>query len=157
VAFEIERKFLVKGDSWRRQLGRVSRLRQGYLFTNEKGAPAEVRVRRTESQAFLTIKGKGNLVRAEYEYEIPSKDADEMLTALCGGGLIEKIRHEVEYDGMTWSIDEFLGANRGLLLAEVEMKDQDQSITLPDWVGAEVTDDAQYKNANLAAAATGRR
>lgn len=149
MALEIERKFLVENAGWRAMVRRASRLRQGYLTASDADDIAEVRVRRTDSGGFLTIKGKGGLVRAEFEYEIPSEDADAILATLCRP-LIEKTRFEVELDGIVWFIDEFFGANHGLVLAEVELENEHQLVQLPEWVGAEVTEDARYKNANLA-------
>jgi adenylate cyclase len=89
--------------------------------------------------------------RSEYEYEIPFVDANEMLDQLCERPLIEKTRYRIGQADVTWEIDEFVGENRGLVLAEVELKDERQSVKLPDWIGKEVTDDPRYFNANLVA------
>lgn len=146
MGLEIERKFLVKGDGWRRGAKR-SRLSQGYLVA-EKGKSARVRLE--DGRGTLTIKGPSRGAgRAEYEYSIPAKDARELLRNLCEKPLIEKMRHRVRFGGLVWEIDEFAGANRGLVVAEVELKRPRQKVPLPAWAGKEVTRDARYLNANL--------
>jgi adenylate cyclase len=143
---EIERKFLVKGDEWR-SLGKGTLYRQGYLAT-KKGC--SVRVRLVGDRGYLTIKGlTEGISRAEYEYLIPAEDAREMLDTLCDRALIEKTRYRVEYSGLIWEIDEFVGENQGLIVAEVELKDANQPIDLPNWIGKEVSDDPRYFNVNL--------
>ena len=147
MAVEIERKFLVTGEGWRASGGGV-RLSQGYL---NRDKARTVRVRRAGSQAFLTIKGATQgATRAEFEYEIPLADAEQLL-ALCDGPVVEKHRHVVEHGGVTWEVDEFLGANAGLVVAEIELRSEDQAFERPPWLGAEVTHDARYFNSNLAA------
>jgi len=148
MSVEIERKFLLKGDGWR-ALGTGIPYRQGYLST----VPGRsVRVRLVRDKGYLTIKGIAvGATRAEYEYEIPAEDASEMLTNLCERPLIEKARYRVEHHGLTWEIDEFDGDNAGLIVAEVELEEEDQAIRLPDWVGKEVTGDPRYYNASLIA------
>ena len=144
MAREIERKFLTKGSAWRR--AGAMRLRQGYLST-AKGRT--VRVRIAGDKAYLTIKGMAvGATRPEFEYEIPCEDAKELLN-LCEMPLIEKDRYRVEEGGVVWEIDEFLGENRGLIIAEVELESEDQPFTKPDWVGEEVTGDPRYFNSNL--------
>lgn len=146
MATEIERKFLVKGDQWR-SLATGTLYRQGYLST-KKGCT--VRVRLAGDQGYLTIKGlTQGCSRAEYEYPIPAEDAQEMLDNLCEAPLIEKTRYKIEYAGLIWEVDEFAGENQGLIIAEVELTDENQSIELPDWIGKEVSDDSRYYNANL--------
>jgi CYTH domain-containing protein len=144
---EIERKFLVKGISWKK--GASGELyRQGYLVADRERT---VRVRVAGEDGFLTIKGTSKgLTRAEYEYPIPATEANEMLDTLCPKPLIEKYRYRLEHAGLLWEVDEFLGENRGLTLAEVELADEDQRISLPDWAGEEVSHDPRYFNANLA-------
>ncbi len=145
---EIERKFLVKDDSWRAQ-DAGKRYRQGYLSTVKERT---VRVRSVGDKAYLTIKGiTVGASRPEYEYEIPVADANEMLDQLCERPLIEKTRYRIQHDGLVWEIDEFEGENRGLITAEVELKDERQSVAVPAWVGEEVTGDPRYFNANLVA------
>ncbi len=143
---EIERKYLVKNDSWR--AGPAGTLyRQGYLVSD--GART-VRVRRAGDHGYLTIKGPASgIARAEYEYEIPVADADEMLNTLTVGGLVEKLRHRRPHAGLVWEVDEFRGENAGLIVAEVELQDAAQDVPLPDWVGEEVTADPRYTNAAL--------
>ena len=143
---EIEHKFLVTGDGWRGQ-GAATRYRQGYLSTVKERT---VRVRAAADRAQLTIKGiTVGASRSEFEYDIPVADADVMLAELCEQPIIDKTRHVVEVDGTTWEIDEFAGANEGLVVAEVELDDPDQEFTRPAWLGREVTDDPRYFNANL--------
>jgi CYTH domain-containing protein len=109
-------------------------------------------VRTTGDKGFITIKGESvGATRSEYEYEIPLADANEMLDRLCERPLIEKTRYRVSHEGLAWEIDEFEGDNRGLTIAEVELKDETQSVTLPGWIGQEVTGDPRYFNANLVA------
>lgn len=148
MAKEIERKFLVKNDTWRGQ-DKGKRYRQGYLNTAKERT---VRARTAGDKGYLTIKGiTVGASRSEYEYEIPVADANEMLDRLCERPLIEKTRYRVPHDGLVWEIDEFEGENSGLIVAEVELKDEHQSLTLPDWVDEEVTGDPRYFNANLVA------
>ncbi|MCB9087189.1 MAG: CYTH domain-containing protein [Calditrichae bacterium] len=143
---EIERKFLVKDDGWRK--GAVGKLYcQGYISRDEQRA---VRVRIVEDQGFLTIKGRHNdLTRLEFEYEIPLTDARELLDTLCQPPLIEKTRYRVNYAGNIWEIDVFSGDNAGLIVAEIELSREDQPFELPSWAGREVTGDPRYLNTNL--------
>ncbi|MBF2027060.1 MAG: CYTH domain-containing protein [Oscillatoriales cyanobacterium C42_A2020_001] len=144
---EIERKFLVVGDSWR-DLGKGSAYCQGYIASSQEKT---VRVRIVGEQGFLTIKGATQgIARSEFEYPIPVQDAQEMLETLCDRPFIKKIRYKVEWNGLLWEIDEFEGENAGLILAEVELTDADQAINLPEWIGADVSHDPRYYNANLA-------
>ena len=145
---EIERKFLVRNDSWRGQ-DAGKHYRQGYLSTVKERT---VRVRTAADKGFLTIKGiTVGASRSEYEYEIPAADANEMLDRLCERPLIEKTRYRIPHAGLVWEVDEFEGENRGLITAEVELKDEHQSVAPPDWIGKEVTGDPRYFNANLVA------
>lgn len=145
---EIERKYLVVGEAWRSP-GTAIRLRQGYLSTVKERT---VRVRVAGDAGHLTVKGiTRGATRTEFEYEIPVADADLMLDELCEPPLIEKTRHLVVHGDLTWEIDEFGGVNTGLVIAEVELEDEAQSIDLPGWVGDEVTADPRYFNSNLIA------
>lgn len=146
MGIEIERKFLLRGEGWR-SFGKPVLLRQGYLSSQ---LDRVVRVRIEGDQARLTIKGRtqGNS-RGEWEYPIPLIDAEQLLDALCERPIIEKYRRRIEFDGMTWEVDEFLGENAGLVVAEIELTSEDQAFSRPDWIGAEVSDDARYFNANL--------
>jgi CYTH domain-containing protein len=146
---EIERKFLVTSGAWRAEAGSGTRLRQGYLHA---GTPV-VRIRQAGELAFLTIKGPGLLARAEYEYPIPPEDAAAMLATLCPPPVIDKTRHRLALDGLTWEIDEFAGHLAGLVLAEIELASPDEPFARPAWLGAEVTDDPRYQNAALSRAA----
>ena len=143
---EIERKFLVLGNAWK-TLGTATCMRQGYLSTDPERV---VRVRIEGKAATLTIKGRSvGATRGEWEYTIPLTDAEEMLTQLCLRPLVEKTRYRVVYDQMMWEVDEFSGENTGLVVAEIELTDENQAFVKPQWVGDEVTDDLRYYNANL--------
>ncbi|MBD1914819.1 MULTISPECIES: CYTH domain-containing protein [Cyanophyceae] len=144
---EIERKFLVVGDGWR-QAAQGELIRQGYIPTQDART---VRVRRVGDRAYLTLKGPAvGLVRPEFEYPIPVADAQTMLATLCQPPLIEKTRYRLPLGNVVWEIDEFLGENQGLIVAEVELTSADQVVNLPDWIGAEVSYDSRYQNSNLA-------
>ena len=144
---EIERKFLITNSDWQGQVeGQL--YRQGYIPTTDNRT---VRVRTVANTGYLTLKGPAlNLVRSEFEYEIPLADAQTMLDTLCEPPLIEKYRYRLPVDDVVWEIDEFLGANEGLLIAEVELTSPDQVVSLPSWIGDEVTGDPKYYNSNLA-------
>lgn len=147
MGVEIERKYLVTGQQWRQSVRRSIEISQGYLSTE---ADHTVRVRLTDQQGFLTIKGRATeLVRPEFEYEIPADDAGELLEGFCGGRVLEKVRHEVEVGDHVWEIDEFGGANRGLVVAEVELEDAGESFEVPTWIGEEVTGQVRYYNSRL--------
>ena len=146
MAIEIERKYLVTDDSWRAGAYGVT-YRQGYLTATKQST---VRVRQAGDKGYLTIKGATQgISRAEFEYEIPLADATAMLDNLCLQPLIEKTRYHIDHAGMTWEVDEFAGDNAGLIVAEVELQDERQTIELPPWVGQEVSADPRYRNANL--------
>jgi CYTH domain-containing protein len=145
---EIERKFLVSNDEWRSE-AHGKRYRQGYLSTVKERT---VRVRTAGDQGFLTIKGTTvGATRPEYEYKIPVVEANEILDQLCERPIIEKTRYRVAHAGLVWEVDEFEGENRGLITAEVELRNELQSVSLPQWIGEEVTGDPRYFNANLVA------
>jgi adenylate cyclase len=145
MALEIERKFLVRSDDWR-SLATGVRYCQGYLAVGK----TTVRVRVAGEQAYLTIKGPtAEFTRSEYEYAIPLADAVEMLHTLCQRPLIDKQRYKIEWEGLLWEVDEFGGENQGLLVAEVELTDANQTVALPPWIGQEVTGDPRYYNSNL--------
>jgi adenylate cyclase len=144
MAIEIERKFLVTGTDWRQAKGVL--FRQGYLSRDKERT---VRVRMAGDHAFLTIKGITlKASRAEFEYEIPLDDAEQLLK-LCDGPVIQKMRHAVVIKDITWEVDEFMGDNAGLIIAEVELEHEDQPFDRPCWLGTEVTADPRYFNANL--------
>jgi len=146
MAKEIERKFLVKGGAWRK-LAKGTHYRQGYLSTVKERT---VRVRTIDDKGYLTIKGITiGATRAEYEYEIPVEDANAMLDNLCEKPLIEKFRYKIGYEGFTWELDEFEGENQGLIVAEIELADENDKFKRPEWIGEEVTGDPRYFNSNL--------
>jgi adenylate cyclase len=154
MGIEIERKFLVVGDGWRSAAQRTSRMAQGYL--NDPLAVAQgrercsVRVRIAGELAFLNIKSRElGPRRQEFEYPLPLEDAKDLL-ALCSGGLIDKVRHYVNHGGHLWEVDEFLGDNLGLLVAEIELQSVDEPFLLPAWTGQEVTEQLRYYNLALA-------
>lgn len=142
---EIERKFLVIGDDWKCNNSPVL-FKQGYIQTS----PCVVRIRIEGVKSYLTIKKQlEGISRCEFEYPIPMDDALYLLDNLCKKPFISKYRYTVFYEGISWVIDEFLDENKGLIIAEVELKTEDQSIILPSWVGQEVSNDPRYYNSNL--------
>lgn len=144
MPLEIERKFLPKTDAWRNAPGVY--YCQGYLSRDQQRT---VRVRVAGAQGYLTIKGANvGGARAEFEYAIPLDEAQQLLQ-LCDGPLVEKYRHVVHEHGFDWEVDEFLGENQGLVVAEIELDAIDQAFVKPDWVGEEVTVDVRYYNSNL--------
>lgn len=146
MGVEIERKFLVAGSGWR-QGAEATEIRQGYLSLRPHHT---VRVRVAGGRAWITIKGlPEGARRAEFEYEIPLLDGRAMLQELCERPLVEKTRYRVRHGARLWEIDEFGGANAGLCIAEIEIEDEREELDLPAWVGAEVTDEPRYANANL--------
>jgi len=147
MALEIERKFLLRNDDWRRDADAGRQFRQGYLIGARQ---ASVRVRREGDKAFLNIKSMTlGVSRQEYQYPIPVAEAEEMLATLCELPLVEKTRYCVRHANHVWEIDVFAGANAGLVVAEVELKSEQERIELPTWAGVEVSDDPRYYNVNL--------
>lgn len=146
MALEIERKYLVDLE----KLGTLengTRIKQGYLSTNKE---AVVRVRVKNDKAYLTIKGSNiGVTRLEFEYEISLIEANEMLDKLCQKPVIDKTRYLIDYENHTWELDVFYGDNEGLVVVEVELSSEDETIILPSWVKEEVTSDARYYNSNL--------
>lgn len=146
MGVEIERKFLVAGEGWRAQ-GEPVLLRQGYLSSQ---AERTVRVRIEGGRGVLTIKSKNvGAARGEWEYEIPVAEAAELLDGLCERPLIEKYRRRIHFGGFVWEVDEFLGENAGLVVAEIELPAEDAVFDKPDWAGEEVTHDLRYLNSRL--------
>ena len=144
---EIERKFLVDGD-WRPLVASSSRIAQGYICSDSWRT---VRVRLRDGRGYLTIKGPsadGGLSRYEWEKEIDPADASELMR-LCRGGVIDKTRHLVPYDGHVFEVDEFHGENEGLVVAEVELSDPAEPFGRPPFLGREVTGDRRYYNSQL--------
>jgi adenylate cyclase len=147
MAFEIERKFLVLSREYG-TLATPEIFIQGYISIQEDKI---VRVRIAGDKAFVTFKSKiSNTRRNEYEYEIPLDDAKSMLETMCLPNKIEKLRYKIMHDGNLWEVDEFKGANAGLIIAEIELTSEEQHFSKPSWVGEEVTDDMRYLNAHLA-------
>lgn len=143
---EIERKFLLRDDSWRAASDGGTVYRQAYLNSEPQRT---VRVRIEGERAFITIKGKtAGISRAEFEYPIPLADAGQLL-ALCESAPLEKIRHRVRHQGHVWEIDEFLGVNAGLVVAETELASEQENFIMPAWAGEEVSGDARYYNSAL--------
>jgi adenylate cyclase len=155
MGIEIERKFLLSGDGWRAAAHGVIPMAQGYINDQaamQSGAQrASVRVRIQGQEAFLNLKSRElGHTRQEFDYPIPVEDARALL-ALCVGGLVDKRRHLVQHAGHLWEVDEFLGENAGLVVAEIELQHADEAFERPEWLGEEVTDDARYYNLALAA------
>jgi len=149
MGIEIERKFMVTGQEWRAVASPGRLLRQGYFVP--AGRAATIRVRCSSEGASLAIKGpREGPVRSEFEYEVPLADAEEMLRTLCVDRTIEKMRYSIEANGLVWNVDEFQGANSGLIFTEVELERSDQPVKLPSWVGEEITGRHEYRNAVLA-------
>lgn len=146
MGMEIERKFLVKGDAWREGACGTA-FRQGYLSSARERT---VRVRTAGGRGFLTVKGPtSGVTRAEFEYEIPLADAERMLDELAERPLVEKMRYRIPQGPYVWEIDEFFGENEGLIVAEIELPDEDAEFERPEWLGEEVSSDPRYFNSNL--------
>ncbi len=153
MPIEIERKFLVEGDSWRRRAGPGRRFCQGHVT---RGGANTVRIRRADDRAYITVKGeRSGIARPEFEYEIPVDDAEEMLRTLCTKPLVEKTRYCVWHEGMEWEVDVFEGDAEGLVIAEIELSRSDQSFDMPEWLGVEVTHDPRYRNSRIVQDAAG--
>ncbi len=147
MATEIERKFLIKDMSWKEVAGEGTHYSQGYLVGSKH---ASVRVRIQGKRAFINIKSATiDIVRQEFEYEIPFAEAKEMLETLCEKPLIDKMRYHLKNEKHIWEIDVFSGDNEGLIVAEIELSDKDESFAKPDWLGDEVSDDERYYNVCL--------
>lgn len=148
MSVEIERKYRVTDTSYRQGATRCTYYKQGYISVAPSGT---VRIRIAGNQAFITIKGTTTgCSRQEFEYSIPVADASQMLDTLCLPGIIEKKRYLYPYAGHTWEIDEFMGDNDGLIVAEIELQCESESIELPPFIGREVTGDTRYYNSCLA-------
>lgn len=148
MPFEIERKFLVLGEDFKKQARSSSRISQGYICS---GNGRTVRVRIRDEKGFLTIKGPSDsagLSRYEFEQEISLSDAMDLLK-ICEPGVIDKTRYLVDYAGHTFEVDEFYGDNEGLLLAEIELKSEDETFARPAFIGREVTGDRRFYNAHM--------
>ena len=143
---EIERKFLVKGDGWRGRAEGVL-FRQGYIARTQDRT---VRVRVAGEDGTLTIKYRGEgIARSEFEYSIPLNEAQALLDGLDPGEVIEKMRFTFEQNGDVWEVDEFMGANEGLIVAEIELESEEQAFVKPEWLGEEVSKVSRYLNVEL--------
>lgn len=145
---EIERKFLVLSNDFKKNAFSEKRIVQGYLNSDPERT---VRVRIKENKGFLTIKGRGNasgMSRFEWEKEIALKDAENLLP-LCEKGLIDKIRYEIKIGNHMYEVDVFAGENEGLIIAEIELQSEDEKFEKPNWIGRELTNDARFYNAYL--------
>ena len=147
MAVEIERKFLVANDQWKKSVTGSVHIRDG-LVAYDHGK--KVRVRIADNRATLTIKGyRAGIARGEFEYPIPLSDAEDIFRTMCEGQVLEKRRHLVSFDGMRWEVDVYEGLLAGVVIAEVEMATANQTIAIPDWVGQEVTGDPKYRKVNM--------
>jgi len=145
MAQEIERKFLVYADKLP-PLPQPIAIKQGYIPAQD----ATVRIRLSNEKAFLTLKGRAKgVTRSEFEYPVPVADAEAMLEELCMHPYITKKRYLIEHKGHTWEVDIFEGENKGLTVAEIELKSEDEVFEKPEWVAKEVSDDPRYRNAYL--------
>lgn len=144
--YEIERKYLVSNNDWKASVINKNEIYQGYLSNSDSPI---IRVRKTNSLGFLTIKDKSvGLIREEYEYQIPLNDAISLL-GICKTKILRKNRYTLLFGNLTWEIDEFLDDNEGLIIAEVELSSIDMNVVLPSWIGREVTNENIYYNKNL--------
>ncbi len=147
MPLEIEHKFLLKNDAWKTLASHSSKYRQGYLISDSKRS---IRVRISEDKAWLNIKSATiGSCRQEYEYEIPITEGFEIINTLCEKPIIEKTRYFVPILQHTWEIDVFSGDNEGLIVAEIELSESNETFSIPEWVGKEVTLDRRYYNNNL--------
>jgi adenylate cyclase len=148
MGVEIERKFLVSNDAWKRHILRSVEMAQGYLGESSK---ASIRIRVAGEDAWLSVKSaRSGLTRAEYEYPVPPEDGREMLQQLTRQGIVEKTRYWIQDGTHTWELDVFHGENEGLVIAELELNREDEDFEIPSWLGPEVTHDERYYNSSLA-------
>ena len=146
MTIEIERRFLLKNDDWKREASAPQVLRQGYLSVEKERT---IRVRIIDDKAWLTLKGYiSDVSRSEFEYEIPLDDAQTMLATVCPFK-IEKHRYRIAHEGFVFEIDEFFGENAPLVVAELELPDENAPFPKPDWLGAEITEDGRFTNTYL--------
>lgn len=148
MGLEIERKFLVKNKNYRKyEIQKKIEIRQGYITLEKEKV---IRIRITNNTAFLTLKGLAtSITRHEFEYEIPVTEARKMLDLFCYKPIIKKVRYIVKYKDHTWEIDEFDGQNSGLVIAEIELDNEETEFSKPEFIGKEVTEDPRYYNFNL--------
>ncbi|KRT56191.1 CYTH domain-containing protein [endosymbiont of Ridgeia piscesae] len=147
MGLEIERKFLVKNDKWKSDVVSEQAIKQGYIANLPN---ASVRVRLKGEKALLTLKGAAKgISRSEFEYSIPRSEGEAMLVELVDGPVIDKIRYRVRCGAHIWDLDLFHGDNAGLVMAEIELQQENESFQMPEWAGEEVSDDPRYYNASL--------
>jgi adenylate cyclase len=147
MAYEIERKFLLTSDAWRKQVQKTLHIKQAYLCNTDK---ASLRVRTSDDKAFISSKTMTrNIRRHEFEYAIPLHDAEFMIEFMCQGSPVIKQRHLVPVGAHVWEIDEFAGDNQGLIVAEIELAHEEEYFDRPDWLGLEVSGDERYFNMML--------
>jgi adenylate cyclase len=147
VPLEIERKFLVAHDGWKKHIIRYSKIRDGLIASNN-GNKARVRI--ADDKATITLKSRRiGMVRTEFQYAIPCADAEEILRTMCDGNVLSKVRHFVMHKDATWQVDVYDDILKGIVIAEIELTQPDQDFQIPDWVGAEVTDDPKYRKVNM--------
>jgi CYTH domain-containing protein len=147
MGIEIERKFLVIKEKWNRVAKeKKSFYRQGYIVSDPEKT---IRIRLTDTAGYITIKGLSvGALRPEFEYPVPKEDAEQLLDNFCKSE-ISKVRYFITHDNKLWEIDEFVGDNEGLIVAEIELLSEDEPFSLPDWIDKEVTADKRYSNSNL--------
>ena len=149
MPLEIERKFLVAHDRWKKSVVRHSKIRDGLIASNN-GNKARVRI--ADDKATIALKSRRmGMVRTEFEYAIPCADAEEILRTMCDGNVLNKVRHFVIHKDATWQVDVYDDILKGIVIAEIELTQPDQALQIPDWVGAEVTDDPRYRKVNMRA------
>ncbi len=147
MGIEIERKFLLKNENWKQAVSSSARIKQGYLAGSDKSS---VRIRIEGDKANINIKSMTlAITRQEYEYSIPMADAEKLLQDLCEQPQIEKTRYIVEHEDHKWEIDVFAGDNNGLIVAEIELQDENEIFAIPEWIGDEVSEQLKYYNVNL--------
>ena len=147
MPLEIERKFLVAHDEWKKYVVRHSKIRDG-LIASSNGNKARVRI--ADDKATITLKSRRmGMVRTEFQYAIPCADAEEILRTMCDGNVLNKVRHFVMHKDATWQVDVYDDILKGIVIAEIELTQPDQDFQIPDWVGAEVTDDPKYRKVNM--------
>lgn len=148
MSVEIERKYLIKNNKWRKHVIEDQHITQGYI--KAENTTVRIRCYKDNHTAEITVKGKRDgISRLEFEYEIPYADAREMQDKLCQTRLVEKTRHLIKYKGMLWELDEFHGDNEGLFVAEIELLNEQQAYELPNWVGEDVSYESRYRNSRL--------
>lgn len=146
MTIEIERRFLLKNDSWRKEAGEPQMMRQGYLSVDKE---CTIRVRIIGCKAWLTLKGYiSDTTRSEFEYEIPLAHAEQMMQTMCPFKL-EKYRYTIDYRGFTFEIDEYFGDNAPLVVAELELPSENTPFEQPGWLGEEITSNGRFTNAYL--------